>query len=293
MDAPPIASPAVRPGFAWTYDGGRPALFERILPLIDLVEVMPDAVSRIESGRAVLDEAKVAELEAIPPSVRVIVHGIGLSIGSHDGWSARYVRLLDELVQRLRPAWHSEHLAYTSVDGDHLGTMLTLPRTVEALELVAERVIAIRARYGLPFLLENVVRILPDHPADYSEAGFLNELARRSGCGLLLDVYNLECDAANNGFDLNGFLAELDVERINEIHLAGGVEHRGYQLDIHSRRVAESTVRLAERVRGMAGNVWSITYELLEESVPFLGDDAVVDEVAHLRKRLIQPATVA
>jgi uncharacterized protein len=278
---------ASSPGLAWTYDGGRPGLVERVLPLVDYLEVMPDALSRIRDGRAVLDEGRMAELEAIESPVRIIVHGIGLSIGSHDGWSERYVSLLDELVPRLDPAWHSEHLAYTSVDGEHLGTMLTLPRTTEALELIVGRVNAIQDRYGIPFLLENVVRILPDHPAEYSEAAFLNEIGRRTGCGFLLDVYNLECDAHNNSLDLDAFLDELDLDRVGEMHLAGGVESRGYQLDVHSRRVADTTVELAERVLSRARGTRAITYELLEEAILAVGEDAIVDELARLRDRLL------
>lgn len=278
---------ATRTGLAWTYDGGRPGLLERALPYVDYIEVMPDAVSRIVGGRAILDPARMAELEAIQPPVRIIIHGIGLSIGSHDGWSERYVGLLDELVPRLQPAWHSEHLGYTSVDGEHLGTMLTLPRTREALDLVATRVEAISKRFALPFLLENVVRILPDHPAEYTEAAFLNEIASRTDCGFLLDVYNLECDIHNNAFDLDEFLGELDLGRVKEIHMAGGVENRGYQLDVHSRRIADSTIALAERVLGAANGVWAVTFELLEEAVPALGDDAVIDELTTLRQRLV------
>lgn len=282
---------ARRPGLAWTYDGGRPDLLERVLPLLDYIEVMPDAVSRIVDGRAVLDQAKMAELEALPESVRVIVHGIGLSIGSHDGWSDRYVGLLDDIVPRLRPAWHSEHLGYTSVDGQHMGTMLALPRTGEALDLVAGRVSELMDRYALPFLLENVVRVLPDYPARYSEAGFLNELAVRTGCGFLLDVYNLECDAHNNALDVDSFLGELDLSRVHEVHLAGGVEHAGYQLDVHSRVVADSTVDLAERVLASTGDgVWAVTYELLEEAVPIVGEDGIVAELSRLRSTVMAPA---
>jgi uncharacterized protein (UPF0276 family) len=274
-------------GLAWTYDGGRPGLLQRILPLVDYLEVMPDALSRMRDGRAILDEARMAELEAVVAPVRIIVHGIGLSIGSHDGWSDRYIGLLDELVPRLNPAWHSEHLAYTSVDGEHLETMLTLPRIAEALDLVVARVDTIQQRYGIPFLLENVVRILPDHPAEYSEAAFINEIARRTGCGILLDAYNLECDAHNNAFSLDDFLEELDLDRVREIHLAGGVENRGYKLDVHSRRVADTTVALAERVLAMATGTWTVTYEVLEEAVQAIGEDAIVEELGRLRDRLV------
>jgi uncharacterized protein (UPF0276 family) len=165
--------------------------------------------------------------------------------------------------------------------------MLTLPRTTEALDLVVERVSAIRERYGIPFLLENVVRILPDHPAEYSEAAFLNEIGRRTGCGFLLDAYNLECDARNNALDLDAYLDELDLDRVHEMHLAGGVENRGYQLDVHSRRVADTTIGLAERVLARTPNLWTITYELLEEAILAVGEDGIVEELARLRDRLL------
>lgn len=279
-----LAIGAARPGLAWTYDGGRAALLERALPYLDYLEVMPDSVSRIAAGRAILDPHRMAELESVRETVPIIVHGIGLSIGSHDGWSDRYVGLLDELVSRLRPEWHSEHLGYTSVDGEHLGTMLPLPRTRAALDLVSGRVTALMERYDVPFLLENIVRLLPDQPAEYSEAGFLNELAARTGCGFLLDVYNLECDAHNNGLDIDGFLEELDLTRVREIHLAGGVEHAGFQLDVHSRTVAHSTVALARRVLHSPGaSVCAVTYELLEEALPVVGEDGVVAELHRLR----------
>ena len=82
------------------------------------------------------------------------------------------------------------------VDGENLGTMLALPKTRQALDMICERVEMIQARYRLPFLLENIVHILPDYPGDYSEAGFLNAISEQTDCSLLLDVYNLECDAS-------------------------------------------------------------------------------------------------
>ena len=99
----------------------------------------------------------------------------------------------------------------------------------------------IQARFELPFLLENIVHLLPDYPGDYADAAFLNELVTRTGCGLLLDVYNLECDAANYGFDIDAFLDELDLEAVGELHVAGGVERDGMQVDVHSRLTEPST----------------------------------------------------
>src|SRR6266702_2963915 len=100
--------------------------------------------------------------------------------------------------------------------------MLALPRTEYALDMVCERVCAIQDRYGMPFLLENIVHVLPDFPGEYSNAAFLNELTARTGCGLLVDVYNLQCDAHNHGLDVSAFLAELDFTKVREIHVACG-----------------------------------------------------------------------
>src|SRR6476619_2354749 len=129
--------------------------------------------------------------------VKFLVHGVGLSIASAEGHSETYVRLLDEIFAQLPVAWHSEHLAYTNVDGEHLGTMLPPPRTQEALDMLCRRIEFIQKRFPAPFLLENIVRFLPEYPGEYSEAEFLNQLARETGCGFLLDVYNLECDREN------------------------------------------------------------------------------------------------
>src|SRR5205823_101733 len=100
-----------------------------------------------------------------------------------------------------------------------------------ALDMVCARVQALQERYPVPFLLENIVHILPDHPAEYTDAAFLNALTARTGCNLILDIYNLECDAHNTGFDIPAFLDELDLSAVRELHLACGVEYRGLLLD--------------------------------------------------------------
>jgi uncharacterized protein (UPF0276 family) len=279
------AAPA--PAIALTYEGGDPAYLDRVLPLVDFLEVTPDGIAVAGDDGAAIPQRTLATLEALSRDVGIVVHGVGLSIGSADGWSEQYLRLLDQIVDQLSVAWHSEHLGYVNVDGQHLGTMLSLPRTEEALDLVCERVTALEARYQLPFLLENIVRLLPDPEGDYSDAAFLNALAERSGCGLLLDVYNLECDAQNNGLAIGEFLAELHLEHVRELHVACGVEHAGVLLDVHSRPLRESTLTLARDIaQRPTASVGLVTYELLAEAVPVLGPEVIAGELRRLRSAL-------
>jgi uncharacterized protein (UPF0276 family) len=280
--------PITRPGLAVTYEGEGVSSLERVLPLIDYVEVTPDGVAEDQGGGAVLNGAAMANIKAVSSKAKVLVHGVGLSIGSHEGYSEQYITLLDQFVKQVDVHWHSEHLGYTMVDKENLGTMLAVPKTQEVLDMICKRVSEIQDRNDLPFLLENVVHILPDYPGDYSEAEFLNALVEKTGCGLLLDVYNLECDAHNHGFDIDRFLDELDLEYVREIHVACGVEHRGLLLDIHSRRLRDSTVRLMRKVVDSAqGAVEVVTYELVSEAVPVLGHDLIAEELKRLREALL------
>jgi len=267
-----------------TYEGRDPALLERMLPLVDYIEVTLETISEVNDHEISLSNEIMSELKNIGKAAQIIVHGVSLSIGSHEGWSPTYLRLLDDFLEQVDVAWHSEHLAYTKVDGEHLGIMLAMPKTNEALDMVCERVSAIQERYRLPFLLENIVHVIPDFPSDYSDAGFLNALTNRTGCGLILDVYNLECDAHNHGFDIPAFLSELQPANVRELHVACGVEHNGFLLDVHSQLTRSSTVELARQVvQQSARNAQVVVYEFMPEAVPGLGHNAIAEELGRLR----------
>jgi len=177
-----------RPALATTYEGDDPDLLAHIVPLVDFIEISPDTIAASHAGDAHLRKSVVDEYAAVRGQVGFIAHGIGLSIGSFDRWNDSYIRLLDELFGRLDIAWHSEHLGCTTVAGENVGTMFALPRTAEALDLVCERVQRIQHRYRAPFLLEHIINLLPDEPAEYTPAGFLNAIVARTGCGLILDA---------------------------------------------------------------------------------------------------------
>jgi uncharacterized protein (UPF0276 family) len=156
------------------------------------------------------------------------------------------------------------------------------------LAVTEERVRIIQERYRVPFLLEHVIHLLPDAPAEFTPAGFLNAITSRTGCGLILDVYNLECDAYNQGLDIPAFLDELDFAPVRELHLAGGVQHNGFQLDIHSRPTCDSTLTLALDVIRRAPCLRVVTFEFLKEAIALLGHDTICAELARIRQAIQQ-----
>ncbi len=277
-----------QPALATTYEGDDVALLERIIPLINVLEIAPDAIATSDGRLQRLRPEVVDEYAAVASRVKFIAHGVGLSIGSFDHWEEGYLRLLDELFTRFPLEWHSEHLACTVVAGENVGTMFSLPRTEEALDLICERVRLLQERYRVPFLLEHVIRLLPDAPAEYTPAGFLNAITSRTGCGLILDAYNLECDAYNQGLDIGAFLSELDLTPVRELHLAGGVQHNGFYLDIHSRPTRDSTLALGLEIIRRAPGLRVVTYEFLKEAVTLLGHDTICGELKRIRQAIPQ-----
>ena len=100
------------------------------------IEVTLETVAEVRGEKISLSREILRELKNVGKGAQIIVHGVGLSIGSHEGWSPTYFRLLDEFLDQIDIAWHSEHLAYTKVDGEHLGIMLAMPKTEEALDMI-------------------------------------------------------------------------------------------------------------------------------------------------------------
>lgn len=266
-----------------TYEFKHPSLLEKIFPYINYIEITPDSISRNDGVKITIPDETIEEIKEISRYKKIVIHGVGLSIGSFEGYSEEYIRLLDKLYNDIEFEWHSEHLGYTKVNGETLGTMLSLPRTEETLEMICSRVSEIKNKYNKDFLLENIIRIIPDYDSKYSEAEFMNLISENTGCGFILDAYNLECDEYNHGFDIDAYLNELNISRVKEIHIANGTIEDGFKMDAHCETVMESTINLTNRILKLPGcNVQMVNYELLDQAIPVLGEEKITDEFKRL-----------
>ncbi len=273
-------------GVGLTYQPGlRPAM-EAAESLIDFYELSPDILchERVYHDQRALHYHPTLLAEALAWCERrpIVVHGLGLSIGSACGWNEDYLRILDEFGSHRSFPWHSEHLGFlhaADADGQalHAGVQLPLPFSEEALDLIVPRVDALLRRHDEPFLLENTTFYLPGSPTEngFDEITFLNALTERSGCGLLLDLYNFHCNAVNFGFDAFEALSRLDLDRVVEIHIAGGTTHEGFLMDVHSDVVPRSVWQLLEWVVPRTPNLAAIVYEHLEQAVHVVGVEGV------------------
>ena len=172
------------------------------------------------------------------------LHGVGLSIGSGDPLNDEHLCRLRELVDALEPFLVSDHLCWSSVGGEYANDLLPLPYTETSLDHVVARVEQLQERLRRTILLENVSSYFEYAHSTIPEWEFLREVARRSGCGILLDVNNVFVSAFNHGFDSLQYLRAIPTSAVQEIHLAG-FTRRAFEdgaeilIDTHSAPVAE------------------------------------------------------
>jgi hypothetical protein len=213
-------------------------VFER-LPALAFLEVHSENFF-LDGG------ASLHALERARAAYPVSLHGVGLSLGSADRLAGEHLDKLKRLVDRVEPALVSEHLCWGAVGGVHFNDLLPLPHTRETLDLLAGRVDRVQTTLKRRILVENLSAYVEFRDSDMNETAFLAELARRTGCGLLLDINNLYVNAVNFGFDAVARLGELDAASIGQIHLAGHTVVDDCLIDTHGSLVCDAVWALYE-----------------------------------------------
>ncbi len=178
-------------------------------------------------------------LEEVRRRTPVALHGVSLSIGSSDPLDEKYLDRLKVLADRIQPAIVSDHLCWTGVEGENLHDLLPLPFTEEAVRHIAGRVHRVQETLGRSILLENVSSYVTYKHSAMPEWQFLTAVARRSGCGILLDLNNIYVNAVNHGFDPMEYLRNIPGELVGQFHLAGHTDQGPFLFDTHSRPVIE------------------------------------------------------
>ncbi len=219
--------------------------------------------------------ATKTRLDMLRASCPLIPHGVSLSIGGTDPFRADYIQSLRRVVDTTNPPWFSDHLCFTGVGLRESHDLLPLPYTKEAVLHVASRIREVQDRVERLFALENVSSYLTYEESEMPEWEFLSEIAERADCGILLDINNIYVSGKNHGFDPDEYVANVPLDRVVQVHLAGHTDKGDHLLDTHSSLVTGDVWSLYESFVERAGSVATLlewddalpTYEsLLEEA---------------------------
>jgi uncharacterized protein (UPF0276 family) len=200
---------------------------------------------------------RLAWLQAIRAHHPVSLHGVSLSLAGDAEPDTAHLQRLAALAQRIQPTLISEHLAWSNWQGQYFPDLLPFPRTQEALYRITANIARSQDALGMPIAIENPSHYLHIDGHAWDEIDFLNELAQRTGCSLLLDINNVHVSARNLGFDAEDWIDRFPHSHVSEIHLAGhSVDPQwgaGLLIDSHDAPVAPEVWALYRRFIERAG----------------------------------------
>jgi len=219
-------------------------------------------------------------LDRIRALYPLAMHGVSLSIGSTEALDLDYLDRLKALIKRVQPAWFSDHLCWTGVQGVNLHDLMPLPYTEEAIAHVAERVAQVQDHVGRQMLLENVSSYVSYSDSQLSEWDFLREVAERADCLILLDINNIYVSAFNHNFDPHSYLEAMPAERIWQIHLAGHTREDDLIIDTHDHPIADPVFELYAAAVKRFGRVTTMIER--DDRIPPLSE--LLNELAQVRR---------
>lgn len=256
--------------------GLRPAHYETILndqPAVDWFEI-------ISENYLVPGGKPLHYLDRIRERYPMVMHGVSLSIGSHDPLNREYLKQLRTLAERIAPAWISDHLCWTGAHGLNAHDLLPLPYTEEALKHVVARVGEVQDFLGCRILLENVSSYVSYPESEMSEWEFLREIAARADCLVLLDINNIYVSSVNHEFDPLTYLNAIPVERVWQFHLAGHRNLGDYIIDTHDEPVIDPVWELYAQAVRRFGRVSTMIER--DDNIPPLPE--LLTELGHARQ---------
>jgi uncharacterized protein (UPF0276 family) len=167
----------------------------------------------------------------------IVCHGIDMSVGTVAPLDEADLRRKAAIIADTKALWFSDHLCFTKAHGIDLGQLTPLPFSDESVEIVTNNVRTIKDCIPVPFLLENITYYFAIPGSTMTETEFITRVVESADCGLLLDLTNVYTNAANHGYDPFQFIREIPLDRVVEIHVAGGSQMEDTVIDSHSSEV--------------------------------------------------------
>jgi uncharacterized protein (UPF0276 family) len=231
--------------------------------------------------------ANQAVLDGIAQSpLPKLMHGIGQPLGGTVADPIEHRALLRSTADQLDAVWASEHLSFNRVlqhgAAVEVGFLMPPLQKMSTVRVAARNLIEYGEALGRPVAFETGANYLRPQPGEMPDGEFWRAVSEAADSGVLLDLHNLWCNELNGRQRVLDVIEQLPLERIWEIHLAGGMSLSGYWLDAHSDRIAEPLVELAAEVIPRLPNVGALMYELLPEHFAALGIDGVEEQVSEL-----------
>ena len=188
------------------------------------------------------------KLERLRETKPIVMHSIGMNLGGVSAFNQNYLSSLRELYKRFEPEWISDHLCWSSHEGQYHHDLLPIPRTDEALENLVQRVSYLQDFFGRQLVLENITSYVEFEESHMPETEFINALVDKTGCGILLDLTNVLVNSQNKKTSVKEYIENFPFKAVKQIHLAGGEYIDDVLVDTHGANVGDEDIELLKEV---------------------------------------------
>lgn len=253
--------------------------------LIDVLEIEPQTLwAELDEGDTpyIIREEVEAHLAALPG--HKLVHSIGTPVGGSVRSHAAQIPLLRRTIEKLQAPWASEHLSFNLTDDFFTGFFLPPRQTEGGVPIYAEQIGRLRDGLGVPLAIETGVNYMRPRADEMGDGAFMAAVATTADCGILLDLHNIFTNQRNGRQTVEQFLSQLPLERIWEVHLAGGFEMEGFWLDAHSGAIPDPLMAIAREVIPHLPNLKAMMFEVFASFLPHIGLDAVRGELIKMKE---------
>jgi uncharacterized protein (UPF0276 family) len=264
-------------------------LFADGADVVDVLELEPQSlwrkVSQAGTWRYEQDDRLLGQVRALPQPK--LIHGVGQPVGGTVPDPVEHLALLRRTVRDMRPAWVSEHLSFNRVTGPHgaeqTGFLLPPRQSAAGVRVATANIDAFRAALNCPVAFETGTNYLRPREDEMPDGEFFGAVCAGADCGILLDLHNLWCNERNGRATIADVVGRLPLERVWEVHVAGGTVLAGYALDAHSGRVHPDLLDVLAGLLPRLPSLGALIFEILPDHLPATGLDEVARQLDQLR----------
>jgi uncharacterized protein (UPF0276 family) len=270
-------------GVGLTYSTATEPLLERRPELVQVLEIepqtmwlkLPDAEQPFRANEEVLEH-----LLGLPG--RKLVHSVGTPVGGTVRPDPAQLSLLRETIQQLEAPWASDHLSFSQTPEFATGFFLPPRQTAAGVQTVVASITDLQDGLPVPIAVETGVNYLRPRSDEIPDGEFVARVVEGADCGLLLDLHNIFANGLNGRQSVSDYLEQLPLERVWEVHLAGGMELDGFWLDAHSGAIPDALYSVCEEVIPRLPNLGAIIFEIFPSFVPEVGLELVEEQLERL-----------
>ena len=245
-------------------------LIDAVGEAVDVVEVEPQPFWFAPASTAApyrIDPHAMEHLRRLPQPK--LVHGVGFPIGGTAAPDSSHLEPFVESIVTLGAPWASEHLSFNRIHrrgrDEDVGFLLPPVQSDDGVALAATNLKAVAAHLPVPFAFETGVSYLHPTPGELSDGAYFAAVAGAADCGILLDVHNVWTNERNGRQPVLELVEELPLERVWELHVAGGQELAGLWVDAHSGLPPVEVLDLARTIVPRLPNLRAIVFEIMPE----------------------------